>query len=86
MQQDIAPRVDHLQRHLDALKSPDDLRRDGDRSLADYVEAERRDLDGDAFAILDKEIQDRISTMARRCFSKKCRCRIRQYTEASLCC
>jgi len=62
-----AGRMDHLQRHLNALRSPDELRRDGDRSLADYVEAERRDLDSEAFALLDKEIHERISNMARRC-------------------
>jgi hypothetical protein len=58
--------IDHLQRFLNALKQSDD-KRDGDhQSLADYIEAERRDLDAEAFGRLDKEIQSRITILAKR--------------------
>ena len=63
---DKGSKADHLQRFINALRHTED-RRDGDhQSLADYVEAERRDLDGEAFAKLDKEIQSRISVLAKR--------------------
>lgn len=64
-QHDRTPRVDHLQRHLNALKVED--RADAAvLSLGAYVEAERRDLDNDAFANLDKEVQARVTVLAKR--------------------
>lgn len=59
--------VDHLQRFLNALRQSDE-RHDGDhQSLADYIMAERRDLDTEAFGRLDKDIQTRIMNLAKRC-------------------
>jgi hypothetical protein len=56
----------HLHRFLNALRQPDD-RRDGDhQSLSSYIEAERRDLDGEAFALLDTELHLRITALAKR--------------------
>lgn len=68
---------DHLQRFLNALRQSED-KRDGDhQSLADYIEAERRDLDAEAFGTLDKDIQSRISVLAKRCvFFLKLGCRL----------
>jgi hypothetical protein len=57
-------RVDHLQRYLNALKV--DERPDGEHRLGAYVEAEQRQLPTDAFAHLDKEIQTRVTTLAKR--------------------
>ena len=57
----------HLHRFLTALKHSDD-RRDGDsQTLASYIEAERRDLDAEAFSLLDRELQSRITLLAKRC-------------------
>ena len=65
--QEKGAKVDHLQRFLNALRQSDD-RRDGDhQTLADYIVAERRDLDTEAFGRLDKDIQTRIMTLAKRC-------------------
>ena len=62
--------VDHLQRFLNALRQSDE-RHDGDhQSLADYIMAERRDLDTEAFGRLDKDIQTRIMNLAKRCGSQ----------------
>lgn len=62
---DRTPRVDHLQRHLNALKV-EDRAEAAVLSLGAYVEAERRDLDNDAFANLDKEVQARVTSLAKR--------------------
>lgn len=59
------PRIDQLQRHLNALKLEDHAQA-AVLSLGAYVEAERRDLDNDAFANLDKEVQARVTTLAQR--------------------
>lgn len=64
-QHDRLPRVDQLQRHLNALKLEDHAET-AVPSLGAYVEAERRDLDNDAFANLDKEVQARVTTLAQR--------------------
>lgn len=64
-QYDRTPRVDHLQRHLNALRV-EDRAEAAVLSLGAYVEAERRDLDNDAFASLDKEVQARVTTLAKR--------------------
>lgn len=59
---------DRLNGFLSALRNTDnEHRRDGERRLADYVEAERRDLDSDGFAKLDQLIQERINALARGC-------------------
>lgn len=72
----------HLHRFLTALKHSDD-RRDGDsQTLASYIEAERRDLDAEAFALLDRELQSRIGSLAKRCAPLN---RSRALTLGSLC-
>lgn len=61
----------HLHRFLTALKHSDE-RRDGDsQTLASYIEAERRDLDAEAFSLLDRELQSRIGLLAKRCAQQR---------------
>jgi FKBP12-rapamycin complex-associated protein len=59
---------DTLSRHLDVLCKPGALerRKDGDRYLLEYVEAEGRDLSTEAFAKFMNDIYTRIGFMLAR--------------------
>jgi hypothetical protein len=57
-------RVDHLQRHLNALRL--DEIPEGEQGLGEYVEDEARHLPTAQFAHLDKELFARLTTYSRR--------------------
>lgn len=61
--------ADTLSRLLDDLCKPGALerRRDGERQLLEYVEAEARDLSADAFSKFMQEVYARLQTMIKRC-------------------
>ena len=58
-------RVDHLQRHLNALRL--DEIPEGEQGLGEYVEDEARHLPTAQFAHLDKELFARVTTYSKRC-------------------
>lgn len=60
---------DTLSRLLDDLCRPGALerRREGERSLCEYVEAEARGLTADAFAKFMNEVYGRLQAMIKRC-------------------
>jgi hypothetical protein len=63
-------------RLLDDLCRPGALERarEGDRPLRDYVDAEARDLGGEAFGKLMAELHARVAHMMRRCGTASARC------------
>ncbi len=60
---------DTLSRLLDELCKPGALerRREGERQLLEYVEAEARDLSADAFSKFMLEVYARLQGMIKRC-------------------
>ena len=60
--------ADTLSRHLDELCRPGalDRRRDGERQLLDYVDAEARDLSADAFGRFMNDIYARIASLINK--------------------
>lgn len=61
--------ADTLSRLLDDLCKPASLerRREGERHLLEYVEAEARDLSADAFSKFMQEVYARLQAMIKRC-------------------
>jgi hypothetical protein len=61
--------ADTLSRLLDDLCKPGALerRREGERHLLEYVEAEARDLSADAFSKFMQEVYARLQAMIKRC-------------------
>jgi len=61
--------ADTLSRLLDDLCKPGALerRREGERQLCEYVEAEARDLSADAFSKFMQEVYTRLQAMIKRC-------------------
>eukprot|EP00798_Chlamydomonas_sp_ICE-L_P022752 gene22752-29919_t len=62
------PAADTLSRHLDELCRPGalDRKRDGERSLLDYVDAEARDLSADAFGRFMNDVYTRIGGLIHK--------------------